>query len=128
MINWPDLVLPPLNLYNFPRQPNIYKDTQMNITLTDQNGTYSISTNESYDTLDEYIEMLIKPVLLAATFSPALLDKFFVKDWQDCATCPYLGSMESEVDGFFDWDDKEEVAAKVAHKEPVCKKVAKAAG
>lgn len=26
MVSWPDLTFSPLNLYNFPRQPNLYGD------------------------------------------------------------------------------------------------------
>ena len=98
----------------------------MNISLTDTNGTYSIYLSEDFETLDEIISLLVKPVLLAAGFCEAQLDKHFTPD---------------EVELVFkDWGDNEEVAAnaapeaapKVATKQPpmekvVCKKVAPAA-
>lgn len=95
----------------------------MNITLTDTNGTYSISTVEDFVSLEEIIALLVKPILLAASFSEAQLDQYFVK--------------EDEFQIAFECrDDDEEVAAnaapeaapKVAAKQPpmekvVCKKV-----
>ena len=84
-MEWPDLTLPPLNLWNFPRQPNLYKENNMSmyITLTDLNGTYSISFNDSFDTIDDYIESLIKPILYAAGFAPSLVDAYIKKDITD---------------------------------------------
>ena len=96
----------------------------MYISLTDTNGSYSISLDRDFETLDETIELLIKPILLAAGFCEAQLDEYFVK--------------EDEFQIVFEgWDDDEEVAAnaapeaapKVAAKQPpmekvVCKKVA----
>jgi len=88
MIQWPDLTFPPLNLWNFPNQPNIrastranlHKEHKMQISLTDANGTYSIFLNEDFDLMDDYIECLIKPILRAASFSDLSIDKYFVKE------------------------------------------------
>jgi hypothetical protein len=49
----------------------------MFISLTDANGTYSIRTDKDYDTLGDIVDMLIKPVLRAATFSEESISKFF---------------------------------------------------
>jgi hypothetical protein len=87
----------------------------MNITLTDQNGTYSISTISEFDTLDMYIDLLVKPILLAASFSESQLDDYFVKE----------NEFNIVFSGWLD-DEEEECVAKKA---PVVKKaVAKMAG
>lgn len=52
----------------------------MRITLVDTNGGYTISLNNDFETLDEYVELLIKPVLRAAGFQEDSLDKYFVKE------------------------------------------------
>ncbi len=52
----------------------------MQISLSDTNGLYSISLDNDFETLDEYVELLIKPVLRAAGFGEPLLDKYFVKE------------------------------------------------
>jgi len=80
MMSWPDLTFPPLNLWNFPNQPDLYKEHKMKISLTDANGTYSIFLNEDFDLMDDYIERLIKPILRAASFSDLSIDKYFVKE------------------------------------------------
>ena len=83
MIQWPDLTLPPLNLWNFPKQPNLYKEYAMQISLTDANGTYSIFLENDFDHMEEYIELLVKPILRAASFSDVIIDKYFVKEEED---------------------------------------------
>lgn len=81
MVSWPDLTFPPLNLWNFPRQPNLYKEHKtMHITLTDTNGEFSIYLKKDFEALDDYVELLVKPVLRAAGFSDAALDQYFLKD------------------------------------------------
>lgn len=81
MIQWPDLTFPPLNLWNFPRQPNIYKEKKMmQISLYDTNGDFTITLHDNFEQLEEYIELLVKPVLRAAGFQEASLDKYFVKE------------------------------------------------
>ena len=77
MVNWPDLILPPINLWSLPKQQ---KDYDMQITLSDTNGEFSIYLKEDFKTLDEYVELLIKPVLRAAGFQEDSLDKYFVKE------------------------------------------------
>lgn len=52
----------------------------MQITLSDNNGDFSIYLKEDFETLDDYIELLVKPVLRAAGFQEASLDKYFVKE------------------------------------------------
>lgn len=52
----------------------------MRITLIDANGEFSIYFHNDFETLDEYIELLIKPVLRATGFCEPLLDKYFVKE------------------------------------------------
>lgn len=52
----------------------------MQISLSDTNGLYSISLDNDFETLDEYVELLIKPILRAAGFGEPLLDKYFVKE------------------------------------------------
>ena len=52
----------------------------MRITLVDTNGGYTISLNNDFETLDEYVELLIKPVLRAAGFQEDSQDKYFVKE------------------------------------------------
>lgn len=52
----------------------------MQITLSDTNGEFSIYLKEDFETLDDYIELLVKPVLRAAGFCEPLLDKYFVKE------------------------------------------------
>ena len=52
----------------------------MRITLVDTNGGYTISLNNDFETLDEYVELLIKPVLRAAGFQEDSLYKYFVKE------------------------------------------------
>lgn len=82
----------------------------MNISLTASNGTYSIYLKRDFDTLDEIISLLVKPVLLAASFSEAQLDQYFVK--------------EEEFNIVFKgWDDDEEVAANAAPQQPPMEKV-----
>ena len=49
----------------------------MYIQFQDTNGIYTISTNQDYETLGDIIEMLIKPVLRAATFSEESINKYF---------------------------------------------------
>ena len=77
MVNWPDLILPPINLWSLPKQQ---KDYDMQITLSDTNGEFSIYLKEDFETLDEYVELLIKPILRAAGFQEGSLDKYFVKE------------------------------------------------
>lgn len=90
----------------------------MQITLTDTNGTYSISTVEDFVSLEEIIALLVKPILLAASFSEAQLDDYFINKEKDDFEIIFEG-----------WDDKEEeVAANAAPQQPpmekaVCKKV-----
>lgn len=52
----------------------------MQITLSDKNGDYAIYLNNDYEQLEEYVELLVKPILRAAGFAEASLDKFFVKE------------------------------------------------
>lgn len=52
----------------------------MQITLSDANGEFSIYLKEDFETLDEYVELLIKPILRAAGFGEESLDKYFVKE------------------------------------------------
>jgi len=52
----------------------------MQISLTDANGTYSIFLERSFDHMEEYIELLVKPILRAASFSDVVIDKYFVKE------------------------------------------------
>jgi len=52
----------------------------MQITLSDTNGEFSIYLKEDFETIDDYIELLVKPVLRAAGFGEASLDKYFVKE------------------------------------------------
>jgi hypothetical protein len=83
----------------------------MNITLTDTNGTFSVTLNEDFYTLDEIISLLVKPVLLAASFSEEQLDKYFVK--------------EEEFQIIFnDWTDEDEEEFTKAMEKAVCKKEA----
>ena len=107
-MEWPDLTLPPLNLWNFPRQPNLYKENNMSmyITLTDANGTYSISFNDDFDVIDDYIESLIKPILYAAGFSPSLVDQYFVKE----------DEFQIDFAGWLDDEENECVAKKAVAK------------
>jgi hypothetical protein len=76
----------------------------MKISMTDTNGTYTIETNEEYVELGEIIEMLIKPVLLAATFHPATIEKYIPSDTEEMS------------DWFveFELDDEDEVVEKKA--------------
>jgi hypothetical protein len=48
----------------------------MKITLTDTNGTYTIEIDKEFVHMEEYIELLIKPVLLAAGFHPDTIKKY----------------------------------------------------
>ena len=115
-MNWPDLTLPPLNLWNFPRQPNLNKGNKMQISLTDANGSYNIFLEQDFDTLEEIISLLVKPILLAASFSEAQLDKYFVKE-------------ENFQMDFTDWLDDEEEECVVKKAPTVAKKAtAKMAG
>lgn len=70
--------------------------------MTDTNGTYTIETNEEYVELGDVIEMLIKPVLLAATFHPNSIEK-------------YIPSTEEDMsDWFVEFELDEVVEKKVA--------------
>jgi len=52
----------------------------MQISLYDTNGDFTITLHDNFETLDDYIELLVKPVLRAAGFQEASLDKYFVKE------------------------------------------------
>lgn len=52
----------------------------MQISLYDANGDFTITLHDNFEQLEEYIELLVKPVLRAAGFQEASLDKYFVKE------------------------------------------------
>ena len=86
----------------------------MYISLTDTNGTYSITLNEDFVTLEEIIALLVKPILLAASFSEEQLDKYFVKE-EDEFEIIFEGWTDEEEEE--DWEDDEPM------EKVVCKKV-----
>lgn len=48
----------------------------MKITLTDDNGTYSIEPKECGESLDQIMENLVIPVLKAAGFQQGSIDRY----------------------------------------------------
>jgi len=52
----------------------------MSIVLTDSNGTYTVKLDREFVTLEEYIELLVKPVLLAAGFHPDSINRYIDND------------------------------------------------
>lgn len=76
MYQWSDVSLPPINLWNFPRK----EKGMMSIVLTDSNGTYTVKLDREFVTLEEYIELLVKPVLLAAGFHPDSINRYIDND------------------------------------------------
>lgn len=49
----------------------------MKISLTNEYGTYTIELEQEYVQLNDYIENLIIPVLLAAGFVQESIDEYF---------------------------------------------------
>lgn len=43
------------------------------IELTDNNGIYTIEVDDSFESIEDYIDFLVRPVLLAAGFSEKLV-------------------------------------------------------
>ena len=78
MLKWPDLTFPPINLWSLPKQQKDYD--MMQISLYDTNGDFTITLHDNFEQLEEYIELLVKPILRAAGFGEASLDKYFVKE------------------------------------------------
>lgn len=68
MMNWPDLTFPPINLWNCPRQPNIYEDTMSKHPLSNVFYVYE----ENKKTLGKALEN--------AGGSPDLI--FQLPEWQ----------------------------------------------
>jgi hypothetical protein len=52
----------------------------MQISLTDANGSYNIFLEEDFDTLDQYVELLIKPILRAASFGEGAIARYFINE------------------------------------------------
>jgi hypothetical protein len=48
----------------------------VSIEITNQHGTYLVSSNEDLAALDDYFECLIIPALLAAGFSKKLIGSY----------------------------------------------------
>jgi len=50
------------------------------IELTDENGTYNVTLTDCGDSISEYFENMIIPVLLASGFSQSVIDSYIGKD------------------------------------------------
>lgn len=83
----------------------------MQISLTDANGSYNIFLEEDFDTLDQYVELLIKPILRAASFAEGSIDRYFINE-----------DTMSDWTLDFELDDVEKKAACASPKEAVAKK------
>jgi hypothetical protein len=46
------------------------------IELTDNNGIYTIEVDDSFESIEDYIDFLVRPVLLAAGFSEKLVAEY----------------------------------------------------
>ena len=46
------------------------------IELTDSNGKYTIEVDDDFESIGEYIDFLVRPVLLAAGFSNELVKDY----------------------------------------------------
>ena len=46
------------------------------IVMVDEDGTYSITLEDDVHTLDEVMQRLVKPVLLAATYQPGSIREY----------------------------------------------------
>jgi len=78
MVSWPDLIFSPINLWSLPKQQKDYN--MIPIALPHKNDYSPICPNNDFEILEEYIELFIKPLLRAAGFGEASLDKYFVKE------------------------------------------------